>query len=514
VTLGALLSAAAARAPFDAQRMPALADRSAARVVSTVTSDSRTVAPGAVFVALRGLKTDGAVFAREAVARGALAIIAETAPPSDIDVPWIQVADARLALAAVSATYFGNPSDRLVLVGITGTNGKTTTSYLLASIFEAAGIKCGRIGTVGYQVGAREIQATRTTPEAPELQRMLREMVDAGCGACVIEASSHALALRRVDYLHFSAAVFTNLTRDHLDFHRDMEDYFVVKRRLFEMLPPGGIGVSNLDDRRGAEFAAAAPRPVTYAIDTPADVRPGALTFSLEGLSFELRTPRGAIALRSQLVGRPNAYNILAASATAIGLDLPFNAIQKGIASLTLVPGRFEVVSEPTDDVRVVVDYAHTDDALKNLLETARPLATGRLITVFGCGGDRDRTKRPLMGAVAARLSDLIVITSDNPRSEDPGQIIDEIKRGIVMPADRVPPRGQSGPKTTPHLAIVDRKAAIERAIHEARSGDLVLIAGKGHEKYQEIGDRVLTFDDVDVAKGALTRRRARSKVC
>jgi UDP-N-acetylmuramoyl-L-alanyl-D-glutamate--2,6-diaminopimelate ligase len=477
-----------------------------------VTSDSREVAAGSVFVALRGLNADGTAFARDAVARGAIAVVAEAARPSDITIPWLQVSDARLALAALAAAFFGHPSDRLVLVGITGTNGKTTTSYLLASIFEAAGIKCGRIGTVGYQVGGRELEATRTTPEAPELQRMLRDMLNAGCGACVMEVSSHALALHRADYLHFSAAIFSNLTRDHLDFHRDMEAYFTAKRRLFELLPPGGIGVINLDDPRGKTLAAIAPRPVTYAIDTPADVRPGPLAFSLEGLAFEVRTPRGTVALRSPLVGRPNAYNILAAVATAMALDLPFNAIEKGIASLTLVPGRFQVVSEAKDDVRVVVDYAHTDDALKNLLETARPLAGGRLVTVFGCGGDRDRTKRPLMGAVAARLSDLVVITSDNPRSEDPEQIIEEIKRGIVMPADRVP-RGQAGPKATPFLAIVDRKAAIERAIQEAHAGDLVLVAGKGHEKYQEIGGRVLPFDDVDVAKGALARRRSRSRV-
>ncbi len=514
MTLGDLLSATATRPPFDPQVAARLAARAGARPVSSVTSDSRSAAQGSVFVALKGLKADGTAFAREAIARGSVAVIAEVPAPADVDpsTPWIQVSDARLALAALSAAFFGNPSADLVLVGITGTNGKTTASYLLASIFEAAGVKCGRIGTVGYQVADREVAATRTTPEAPELQRMLRDMVDAGCGACVIEASSHALSLRRVDYLHFSAAVFTNLTRDHLDFHRDMEDYFRAKRRLFEMLTPGGIGVANLDDPRGDAFRSAAPRPVTYAIDTPADVRPGPLSFSMDGLSFEVRTPRGALSLRSPLVGKPNAYNILAAVATAMALDLPFNAIEKGIASLALVPGRFQLVSDPSDDVRVVVDYAHTDDALKNLLETARPLGTGRIVTVFGCGGDRDRTKRPLMGAVAARLSDLVVITSDNPRSESPEQIIEEIKRGIVMPADRAP-KGQAGARSTPYLAIVDRKAAIERAIQDARPGDLVLVAGKGHEKYQEIGDRVLPFDDVEVARGALARRRTRSRV-
>ena len=480
--------------------------------VTAVTYDSRQAGPGAVFVALRGVNADGASFAREALNRGAVAVVSEAGAPTDVTRPWIQVPDARLSLAALAATLYDNPSEELTLVGITGTNGKTTTSYLLTSIFEAAEIKCGRIGTVGYRVGEREFEASRTTPEAPDLQRMLREMVDSGCGACVMEVSSHALTLRRADRLHFAAAVFTNLTRDHLDFHRDMEAYFVAKRRLAELLPETGIAVTNLDDPRGRDFAAAAHRPVTYAIDAAADVRPGPLTFSIEGLRFDVRTPRGTLRLTSPLVGRPNAYNILAAAAAAMALDIPFSAIEKGIASLNNVPGRFQVVSTAADDVRVVVDYAHTDDALKNLLETARPLSAGRVITVFGAGGDRDRTKRPLMGAVAARLSDLVVITSDNPRSEDPNQIIDEIKRGIVIPANRTPP-GATPAKSTPHIAIVDRKAAIERAVRDAAAGDLVLIAGKGHEKYQVIGDKTLPFDDVEVARAALARRRAGSRV-
>jgi UDP-N-acetylmuramoyl-L-alanyl-D-glutamate--2,6-diaminopimelate ligase len=439
-------------------------------------------------------------------------VVSEVPAPPDAGAAWIQVADARLALAALAAEFYGHPSRQLTLVGITGTNGKTTTSYLLTSIFEAAGTRCGRIGTVGYRIGSREFEAARTTPEAPELQRMIRDMVAQGCGACVMEVSSHALALRRADHLAFDAALFTNLTRDHLDFHRDMEQYFQAKRRLFELLPAGAPAVVNLDDRRGADIVAAAPRAVTYAIDANADVRPGPMSYSLDGLSFDVRTPRGLLEIRSRLVGRPNAYNILAAVATAVALDLPAGAIEEGIRRVTLVPGRFQVVSGPGDNVRVVVDYAHTDDALKNLLETARPLAAGRVITVFGCGGDRDTTKRPLMGAVAARLSDLVIVTSDNPRSEDPEQIIEEVKRGIVMPADRTP-RGQSAPKSTPCLAIPDRRTAIETAVRDAAPGDLVLVAGKGHEKYQVIGDRVLAFDDVEVATAALARRRAQSKV-
>jgi UDP-N-acetylmuramoyl-L-alanyl-D-glutamate--2,6-diaminopimelate ligase len=481
--------------------------------VTAVSYDSRHVGPGAIFVALRGVNADGAAFAREALARGAVAIVSEAAAPAEAARPWIQVPDARLALAALAAAYYGHPSHELTLVGITGTNGKTTTSYLLAAIFESAGVRCGRIGTVGYRIGDREVSAARTTPEAPELQHMLRDMVTAGCGACVMEVSSHALALRRADRLHFAAAIFTNLTRDHLDFHRDMEEYFRAKQRLATLLPETGLAVTNLDDRRGAEFAAAAKRPVTYAIDAAADVRPGPLALSLDGLAFDVRTPRGTLHIRSPLVGRPNAYNILAAVATAMALDVPFSAIENGVRQLANVPGRFQVVSDPADDVRVVVDYAHTDDALKNLLETARPLAAGRVITVFGCGGDRDRSKRPLMGAVAARLSDLVIVTSDNPRSEDPDQIIDEVKRGIVMPADRTPPNAPRPPASTAFLAISDRRAAIDRAVRDARPGDLVLIAGKGHEKYQVIGDRTLPFDDVEVARAALARRRARSRV-
>ena len=510
MNLRELMRSVGAHAPFAASS--AAADAFPDVPVTGIVYDSRQAAPGCLFVALRGLHADGTAFARDAVSRGAVAVIAEAGAVAGVTVPWLQVSDARLALAAVSHEFYGRPSERLTLIGITGTNGKTTTSYVLASIFEAAGIRCGRIGTVGYRIGHREYEAARTTPEAPELQRMLRDMLAQGCGACVMEVSSHALVLRRADYLRFAAGIFTNLTRDHLDFHGDMAEYFLAKRRLFELLPVDAVGVANADDPRGAEFAATARRPVTYAIDAPADVSPGAVSLSLDGLEFDVRTPRGTLHIRSRLVGRPNAYNILAAVAAAMALDLPFSAIEQGVRDLANVPGRFQVVSSSADDVRVVVDYAHTDDALKNLLETARPLATGRVITVFGCGGDRDKTKRPLMGAVAARLSDMVVVTSDNPRSESPDTIIEEIKRGIVLPADRIAPNGQ-GPKSTPCLAIVDRKAAIERAVREARPGDLVLIAGKGHEKYQVIGARTLPFDDVEVARGALASRRAGSKV-
>ena len=478
--------------------------------------DSRMVTAGMVFVALKGQHADGAEYARQAVERGAIAIVSEQPAPSDGTVEWVRVTDARLALALLAAAFHAHPSREMRVVGITGTNGKTTTAYLIASIFEAAGIRCGILGTVAYRVGPGEAdtrEASRTTPEAPDVQAMLREMVSRGCGVCAMEVSSHALSLRRVDAMTFAAGVFTNLTRDHLDFHADMEDYFRAKRRLFEMLPPDAPSLLNVDDPRGPAMADAGGKAVTYGINSAADITPGPLSFSLDGLRFDIRTPRGTLQISSRLVGRPNVYNILAAVATATAMNVSFDAVERGIRQLAGVPGRFEVASGAKDEVTVVVDYAHTDDALRNLLETARPLAHGRLITVFGCGGDRDRPKRPLMGAVASRLSDLIVITSDNPRSEDPVRIIEEIQRGTSAGARGAGESQPNSARAVRQLAIVDRREAIERAIELARPGDLVLVAGKGHEKYQVIGERVLPFDDVAVAREALARRRTNSGV-
>jgi UDP-N-acetylmuramoyl-L-alanyl-D-glutamate--2,6-diaminopimelate ligase len=460
---------------------------------------------GAVFVALRGQKADGAAFAAQAVSRGAIAIVAETARPEGIAAPWLQTGDARLALALLADRFYEHPSRRMPVIGVTGTNGKTTTAYLLASVLDAAGLPAGVMGTVSYRVGREEREAARTTPEAPDVQQLLAEMLEHGCRSAVMEVSSHALALKRVDGMRFAAAIFTNLTRDHLDFHADMESYFAAKRRLFEMLGDDAPAVINADDPRAPSLLAACRRAVTYGITQPADVTPGPVQLALEGLTLDVHTPKGGVAIRSQLVGRPNIYNILAATAAAVALDLPLEAVARGVHALPGVPGRFEVVSSASDNVTVVVDYAHTDDALRNLLETARPLAGKRLITVFGCGGDRDRTKRPLMGMVASRLSDVVIVTSDNPRSEDPARIIEEIRRGIAP--------GPQGARATDVQSVVDRAEAIERAVAMAGAGDLILVAGKGHEKYQQIGDRVLPFDDVAVAREALARRRAaRSK--
>jgi UDP-N-acetylmuramoyl-L-alanyl-D-glutamate--2,6-diaminopimelate ligase len=474
-------------------------------VVTAIAYDSRRVTVGHLFVALKGLHADGTSFARQAIDRGAVVIVSEQPAPAGTEVPWVVVADARRALAILADAFHRHPSGDMQVVGITGTNGKTTTAFLMASIFEAANVRCGVLGTVGYRIGDEIREATHTTPEAPEVQSLLREMADRGCGACAMEVSSHALSLHRVDGIKFAAGVFTNLTRDHLDFHANMEAYFQAKRRLFEMLPRDAPSLINLDDPRGPALVKLAGRPVTYAINRPADLMPGPLSFSLEGLTFDVRTPRGTLSVRSTLVGRPNVYNILAAVSVGTALGLPFDAIERGVTALAGVPGRFEVVSSPKDEVTVVVDYAHTDDALRNLLETARSLTRGRMIAVFGCGGDRDRTKRPLMGAVAGRLSDVILITSDNPRSEDPARIIEEIQRGITPDTRR-----DSSQRL---LTIVDRLEAISTAIELARPGDLVLIAGKGHEKYQVIGTQVLPFDDVAVAREALSRRRSNSGV-
>ena len=466
--------------------------------------DSRAVAPGSVFVALRGLRADGAAFVPQAVAAGAAAVVAGVGVPSVAGAAWLPVSDPRLALALLAAEFNRHPSRSMRVVGVTGTNGKTTTVYLVRAILEAAGIKCGLMGTVAYCIGDREIEASRTTPEAPDVQRFLREMADEACGACVMEVSSHALALRRVDGMQFAAGVFTNLTRDHLDFHGSMESYFGSKRRLFELLPPTAPAVVNLDDPRGAALVEASGTPVTYAVNKAADVTPGPLSYSLHGLAFDVRMPQGVVHVKSTLVGKPNVYNILAAAGVTAAMGIPLDAIEKGLARLKGVPGRFEVVSRPTDDITVVVDYAHTDDALRNLLETARPMATRRLITVFGAGGERDRTKRPLMGMVAARLSDVVVITSDNPRGEDPAQIMEEVMRGAE------PETRQSNARVA---TVIERAEAIHRAVAEASAGDVVLIAGKGHEKYQVIGGTSFAFDDVAVARDALGARRQTSGV-
>jgi UDP-N-acetylmuramoyl-L-alanyl-D-glutamate--2,6-diaminopimelate ligase len=459
--------------------------------VTEVAYDSRRAGPGTLFVAVRGLTTDGNQFVDAARRKGASAVASENPPQPGG--PWIQVPDARRALAAFSAAVLGDPAASLRLVGITGTNGKTTTSYLIDAALRAAGHTAGLLGTVQYRIGDRLSEAVRTTPEASDLQQLFREMVVASCTHAVLEVSSHSLALERVHGCAFEVAVFTNLTRDHLDFHGDMDRYFEAKRRLFDtLLREDGRAIINADDDRAGELRAASRAPVwTYGLDRPADLRASALRLSLEGSRFTASTPVGVVEIHSPLLGRFNVSNLLGALGASLALGIPLDVAAAGLASLPGVPGRLERVNAGQDFV-VIVDYAHTDDALKNLLETVRDLGPKRVITIFGCGGDRDRTKRPLMGAVASRLSDTVIVTSDNPRSEPPEAIIEEVRRG--MPAGR-------GAEV---LSVVDRREAIARALEMAHSGAAVVIAGKGHETSQTLRDRTVPFDDRQVVRDIL----------
>ncbi|HVD77797.1 MAG TPA: UDP-N-acetylmuramoyl-L-alanyl-D-glutamate--2,6-diaminopimelate ligase [Vicinamibacteria bacterium] len=457
--------------------------------VTDVTYDSRRVSPGSLFVAIRGAVTDGNRFVDAARKKGAAAIVSEQAPEGAG--PWVQVPDAREALALFSAAVLRDPAQSLRLIGVTGTNGKTTTTYLIDAALRAAGHTVGLLGTVHYRVGGRLVEASRTTPESSDLQALFRQMVDEGCTDAVMEVSSHSLELKRVHGCAFQVAVFTNLTRDHLDFHGDMESYFAAKRRLFDTyLREDGHAVINADDDRAPALTAAARGKVwTYGLEAKADVSASGVALSLKGTRFRTRTPRGEFDVETPLIGRFNVENFLAGLTAALALDIDPAVALRGLLTMTGVPGRLERVNAG-QDFAVIVDYAHTDDALKNLLETVRELKPRRLITVFGCGGDRDRTKRPLMGAVASRLSDVVVVTSDNPRSEPPEAILDEIQRG--MP---------NGTRRGERYAIVDRREAIGRALEMAGPGDAVVIAGKGHETYQVLRDRTVPFDDRQVAR-------------
>lgn len=469
--------------------------------VTAIAYDSRRVVPGSLFVAIRGFRQDGNAFVPEALSRGAVAIVSENPWPPDFPRAWLQVADARRALAELAAAFYDNPSRALTLIGVTGTNGKTTTTYLIDAVIRAAGERSARLGTTTYKIGDEEIPAERTTPEAPEIQGFLRRAVEAGCRYAVLEVSSHALELKRVHGCEFTVAVFTNLTPEHLDFHGTMEAYFAAKRKLFDgtLGKAPKIAVLNGEDPRAPDLAAVSRGSVLTYGETSGDVFARDVAFSLEGMRLTARTPQGDVTLRSRLLGRPNVRNILAAVATGLALGISLETIAKGIEMCSHVPGRLEIVSEPEHPLLVIVDYAHTEDALRNLLHTAhdlrRALSTeGRLLTVFGCGGDRDRRKRAPMGEIAGALSHLVIVTSDNPRSEDPEAILAEIEVGLMR-------------TSTPYLKIVDRGEAIRMAIALAEPGDIVLIAGKGHETYQVLKDRIIPFDDREVARAALRER-------
>jgi UDP-N-acetylmuramoyl-L-alanyl-D-glutamate--2,6-diaminopimelate ligase len=491
--------------------------------ISSVAYDSRCASPGSLFVAIEGEITNGNRFISSAIERGASAIVSELPPPpgpawdalfSETGVPaaaasaassppaippgvvWIRVADARQALALIGANFFGRPAEKLALIGITGTNGKTTTGFLIDAIVRSAGHQSGLFGTIAYRTPQGTRPATTTTPESLDLQGFLAEIVRGGGTHAVLEASSHALALDRVWGCHFAAAVFTNLTRDHLDFHLSFEEYFAAKRRLFEGTGAGApdAGIVNVDDAYGQRLVGLARRTITYGLAPGAQVTAKKFSLGFSGLDFVAETPEGKIEVRSRLVGRINVYNLLAAIATSLSLGFSRQAIEEGIRQLESVPGRFERI-DLGQPFLVIVDYAHTDDALRNLLATARELQpTGRIITLFGCGGDRDRSKRPLMGEAAGRMSQVVVLTSDNPRSEDPLNIINDSLVGLQRTSAKL-------------LVEPDRERAIEMALDEARSGDIVLIAGKGHETMQVLKNRVLEFDDREMARKFLRLR-------
>ncbi len=496
--------------------------------------DSRAVEPGDLFFCVSGFRSDGHEFAAEAVRAGAAALVLER--PLGLGVPEFLVRSAREAMAPIAAHFYGHPARELKVVAVTGTNGKTTTAYLVRALLEAAGEQCGLLGTVKSVIGGRERPVERTTPEAIELQGDLRAMLDAGDTACAIEVSSHALELGRAAAIPYAAAVFTNLTQDHLDFHPTMEDYFQAKRRLFLSGEDGRAGsaagagsgsvagsgraaivpalsVVNVDDSYGRRLAGEIDGVLTFALDAPAAYRASDLSCGLDGCSFVLETPEGERQLSLPMPGHFNVANALGALAVvhALGfeLDVLIAALERGVR----VPGRFEPVDE-RQQFAVLVDYAHTPDSLENVLSAARELldaqaGEGRVLCVFGAGGDRDRGKRPLMGEIAARLADLVIVTSDNPRSEDPERIIEEIMDGVVAAGGQVPGCTGAGmqrdSRTASVHSLVDRRAAIEQAIGSARTGDVVVIAGKGHEQGQEFADgRKLPFDDVAVAREAL----------
>ncbi len=461
--------------------------------ITSLAYDSRRVEPGTLFFAIQGEKADGYDFIASALERGAVAIASERPVQPELAARWIQVAAVRRALSAVARTFYAKPDSQLQLIGITGTNGKTTTAFLIESVLRAAGVPAGLFGTIEYRLGEKTLPALNTTPESLDLLSHFSELVHAGVKSVVMEASSHALAQERLWGFHFSAAVFTNLTRDHLDYHKDFEHYFAAKRRLFEGLgaPPPELAVINANDTWALKLLDVPnPRRITFGFNGDAQVRPKQFAQDVSGLEATLVTPEGKLDIQSPLLGRANLANIMAAVATAVGLGLPLEIIQQGIADLHAVPGRFERIDEGQPFL-VVVDYAHTDDALRNVLKTARELTRDRLIVVFGCGGDRDRTKRPLMGEAAGSLADYVVLTSDNPRSEDPIAIMNDALVGLQK-------TGRA------YVAEADREEAIRRAFNDARQGDVVVVAGKGHETYQVLRDRTVPFDDREVARRTL----------
>jgi UDP-N-acetylmuramoyl-L-alanyl-D-glutamate--2,6-diaminopimelate ligase len=466
--------------------------------ITNVACHTGKISPGALFFALRGAKADGNRYVADALARGAIAIASEEVPPASLPghVAWLHVREPRKALAVAAANFYGHPAHRLKMVAVTGTNGKTTTTYLLDSILKATGQGTGMFGTIAYHTPRGAYPSPNTTPESLDLQGFLAEICEAGGKYAVLEASSHALSMDRLWGCSFDSAVFTNLTREHMDYHKTFEDYFAAKRRLFEGTGAGApkAGVINTDDPYGKRLAGIARATLTYGLEGDPDITTKKFSLSFSGLKFSAQTPIGKIEVESPLVGRINVYNILAAIGAAAGLSVPVDAIEKGIRSLESVPGRFQRI-ETGQPFHVIVDYAHTDDALENLIRTARELnPKGRILTLFGCGGEKDRTKRPVMGEVAGKLSDLVVLTSDNPRHEDPLKIINDIIVGLQKANGK-------------YVVEPDREKAIGLAFDHAKAGDIVLLAGKGHETTQILSDRTLDFVEPEVARRVLRER-------
>jgi len=460
--------------------------------IQGIAYSSKDVQPGFLFAALKGEKKNGFEFIDEALLNGAAVFLSEKPKPKNFEKTWLQASDAREALALCSANFYSQPSQKMKVVGITGTKGKTTITYLLEEILKKSHFLPAVIGTISYRGPRIKISAERTTPEAPDLQRMLAEMLAQGVTHCLIEVSSHALDLRRVLGIGFDIALFTNLSGDHLDYHHTMERYFEAKKKLFFLNHKKRTAVINSDDPWGKKLISELPSGVvTYGLGPGAHIRGENFKLTEKGIEFSAKYPAGELLVSSPLLGKPNLYNILASIAVALSLNIPVSAIKEGIASLQEVPGRFEKIKN-TLGLHIFVDYAHTDDALKNLLETVRELNPKRIILIFGAGGDRDKTKRPRMGEVAGNLADWTILTSDNPRSEDPLAIISDIEKGVK----------KTGAKN--YKILPDRKEAIEHALSFGEKGDYILVAGKGHEDYQIIKDKVIPFKDADVIRGIL----------
>lgn len=462
--------------------------------VTGLSSFSGEVKPGFLFAALKGQKHDGVKFVPEAVDRGALAILSEAKPPDNWPLTWIRVADARESLALMAAEFYGHPSTFMKVIGITGTKGKTTISYLLEAIIARAGGKPGIIGTISYRGPGIYQEALRTTPEAPELQKIMRTFLDNGATHVVLEVSSHSLILKRVMGVHFDIALFTNLSPEHLDFHQTMEDYFEAKKKLFFLNTKKRTAVVNQDDTYGKRLITELPMTtVTFGFEPQALIRAAETRFTEKGTTILIDYPGGEIELVTPLLGRHNVYNILAAFATGLVLNLDVAAIAAGISSLQNVPGRLERIENKLG-LSIFVDYAHTEAALKSVLEALHSLNPKRIILVFGCGGDRDRGKRKRMGQVAGELADIVIVTSDNPRSEDPLAIMAEIESGLRLTGNNR------------YFLEPDRRQAIWQALNLARKGDILLVAGKGHEEYQEIKGKKIPFKDSDVIQDLLKR--------